>query len=227
MLLRRSSSTPIPSATGANSGTEKERIRNRSGNTKNSIIAYSIVLLFLSTAIFSSTSPFNGISSEYEYDDELLSAPAGDISCAVSYATNFGGNGNDYFNAVTATLDGGFIAVGYSTTALFGDGDWTGVTGKGGEDAIIVKYDASGNVQWRKNFGGSGNDWFYSVTATPDGGFVAVGNSYIAPSGNGDWTGVIGKGNDAIIVKFDAYGDVVWKKNFGGSGNLDFDSLIC
>ena len=211
---------------GANSGTERERIRGRSGNTKNSIFAYSIVFIFLSTAIFGSISPFNGTSSEYDNDDELLSAPAGDISCAVSYATNFGGSAIDWFYGVTATSDGGFVAVGYSAVASFNNGDWTGVTGNGSDDAIIVKYDAFGIVQWRKNFGGSGTDQFDDVTVTLDGGFVAVGYSNSSSFGNGDWTGVTGKGGtDAIIVKYDALGNVVWKKNFGGSSSDYFTGV--
>jgi len=44
-----------------------------------------------------------------------------------------------------------------------------------GQDAIIVKYDGGGEVEWIKNFGGPNSDGFYSVTSTFDGGYVAVG----------------------------------------------------
>jgi uncharacterized protein YuzE len=109
------------------------------------------------------------------------------------------------------------VAVGYATT--FGNGDWAGVVGKGGVDAIIVKYDNNGNVVWRKNFGGNAEDRYNSVTAVSD-GIVAVGYSNSSSFGNGDWAGVAGKGgsSNAIIVKYDHNGNVVWKKNFGGSG---------
>ena len=157
----------------------------------------------------------------------LTSSSAADVSADKSapnavWAKNFGGNDEDCFSSVIAT-DDGFIAVGYSETKSLGNGDWTGVAGKGGEDAIIVKYDLNGNVVWKKNFGGSDDDWFTGVVDAGD-GYVAVGASTSGSFGNGDWAGVAEKGTppfkiygDAIIVKFDLNGKVVWKKTFGGS----------
>ncbi|MCL2041216.1 MAG: fibrobacter succinogenes major paralogous domain-containing protein [Bacteroidales bacterium] len=135
----------------------------------------------------------------------------------VVWKKNFGSGGNDYYQAV-ATVSDGIVAVGYSTAGSFGTGDWMGISGKGSSDAIIVKYDHSGDVVWKKNFGGSGSDLYWAVTAVAD-GIAAVGYSQASSFGTGDWTGVTGKGgDDAIIVKYDNDGDVMWKKNFGGSG---------
>ena len=133
----------------------------------------------------------------------------------------FGGAGSDFPGSVAAT-DDGFIVVGSSDSRSFGNGDWTGVEGKGDWDAIIVKFDKIGNIIWKKNFGGSGDDSFDSVAVAGD-GFVAVGSSDSSSFGSGDWTGVGGKGDrDAIIVKFDTNGNVVWKKNFGGGASNSF-----
>jgi uncharacterized protein (TIGR02145 family) len=53
---------------------------------------------------------------------------------------------------------------------------------------------------------------------------VAVGYSFAF--GTGDWAGITGKGeSDAIIVKYDNAGNVVWKKNFGGSSADSFDAV--
>ena len=137
----------------------------------------------------------------------------------VTWKKNFGGNGADYYFS-TAPVENGIIAVGYSYSLSFNNGDWEGIIGKGGIDAIIVKYDNAGNIIWKKNFGGSGTDYFYSV-APVENGIIAVGSS--DTFGNGDWEGVQGKGGmtDCIIVKFDLNGNVVWKKNFGGNGITD------
>jgi hypothetical protein len=137
----------------------------------------------------------------------------------VVWKKNFGGSDQDGYNSVTTVSDG-IIAVGYSYKGSFGNGDWGEVTGKGGDDAIIVKYDNEGNVVWKKNFGGNEYDRYSSVTTVSD-GIIAVGCSYPGSFGNGDWGGVTGKGSsDAIIVKYDNTGNVVWKKNFGGN-NID------
>ena len=126
----------------------------------------------------------------------------------------FGGSGNDHFNSVTAVFDG-VVATGYSSESSFGAGDWEGVTGKGGNDAIIVKYDNNGIMVWKNHFGGSDHDKFLGVTTISD-GVVAVGYSYERSFGNGDWTGTNKKGmEDAIIVKYYNNGNLAWKKNFG------------
>ncbi|MCL2649609.1 MAG: T9SS type A sorting domain-containing protein [Candidatus Azobacteroides sp.] len=133
----------------------------------------------------------------------------------IVWKKNFGGSGSDSYYSVIAVSDG-IIAVGASQNSSFGNGDLIDFTGKGGYDAIIVKYDNSDNIVWKKNFGGSDADYFYGLTSVSD-GIIAVGQSYSGSFGNGDWTGVTGKGeSDATIVKFDNAGNVVWKKNFGG-----------
>ena len=72
-------------------------------------------------------------------------------------------------------------------------------------------------IEWKNNFGGSGDDIFNSATALPD-GFVAVGASQENSFGNGDWSGFTGRGGrgndlDAIIVKYDtvvmSYGEPI------------------
>ena len=161
------------------------------------------------------TGDWTGIEGKGETDAIIVKYDHGEGN--VLWKKNFGGSGYDYFWSVTALPDG-YIAVGESPAGSFGNGDWTGVTGKGERDAIIVKYDYEGYLMWEKNFGGSSTDIYYAVTAVSD-GFVAVGGSLEGSFDTGDWTGVTGKGGfDAIIVKYDNDGNVVWKKNFGGSG---------
>ena len=130
---------------------------------------------------------------------------------------NFGGNNEDAFNSVTETSDGGFIAVGYSNSTNIAD-----ITNKGYEDAIVVKYDKTGNQEWVKSFGGDDKDEFNSVINTSDGGFAVVG---VTHSFNID--GISNKGlSEAIIVKYNSSGNQEWVKGFGGSGIDIFNSVV-
>ena len=137
----------------------------------------------------------------------------------------FGGDASEKFLSVAAA-DDGLIAVGFSEEKSFDGDDWEGVTGKGKDDAIIVKYDHSGNRIWQKHFGGRGDDCFNSVAVVSD-GYIVAGDSSFESFNTGDWAGVNGNGNtDAIIVKYDFSGNVVWKKNFGGATSDGFNAVI-
>ena len=158
----------------------------------------------------------------------LAVVPAAAVSEAwaddVVFEKRFGGNSTDFFKSV-AEVPGGVVAVGWADEGSFGDGDWEGFRGNGGKDAIVVMYDDDGNLLWKRNFGGQGDDMFHSVAAVP-GGIVAVGASESKSFGTGDWRGVTGKGGaDAIAVKFDDAGNAVWRRSFGGAGADVFHSV--
>jgi hypothetical protein len=52
-------------------------------------------------------------------------------------------------------------------------------------DAWLVKTDANGNMQWNKTYGGTNDDYAFSVVQTGDGGYVLAGctDSF----GSGGW----------------------------------------
>jgi hypothetical protein len=90
----------------------------------------------------------------------------------IEFLENFGGLNDDYAIEVVQTYDRGFVTVGYSnsSSAYFNN--------QGGYDGIIIKYSQDGNILWADSFGGSGNDYFFSVTETSDNGLVAVGYTF-------------------------------------------------
>ena len=126
---------------------------------------------------------------------------------------SWGGNYEDYLNNVIETEDGSII--------LFGDSNSTDIEGlpnKGRNDAVIVKYDKDGNMLWQKSWGGNNSDYFGNAIETEDGNFILVGNSYST-----DIEGLPNKGNqDAIILKYDKDGNMLWQKSWGGN---DWDNL--
>jgi len=91
----------------------------------------------------------------------------------------------------------------------------------GGLDAFVCKYDASGNYQWGKSWGGSGDDAIGGITM--DG----LGNAYVGgcfadtvnfnPSGT-DLHKSRG-GEDISLSKFTPDGTCQWARTFGGDAN--------
>ncbi|MBQ7541999.1 MAG: hypothetical protein IJT44_06890 [Clostridia bacterium] len=106
--------------------------------------------------------------------------------------------------------DGGIVAVGVT------DARSLGVVKDDASDGILVKYDKNGAQQWLKRFGGTQEDIFASVCATPDGGFVAGGRTI---SSDGDMQGAAPELIKAILVKFNADGEVEWVRRFNSGSN--------
>lgn len=134
----------------------------------------------------------------------------------ILWAKSLGTAVEEQFYTVTATTDGGAIAVGFSAAA--NGGIWGN---NGGYDAIIVKFAADGTIEWSHNEGGSGDDRYKSIAATADNGYIAFGVSY---SANGALWNNIGSG-DSILVKYSSDGTRQWSKNVG-SANLDEASCV-
>jgi len=123
-----------------------------------------------------------------------------DSSGNLAWNQTFGGSYGDHGCSVQQTSDGGYIIVGY--TYLYDE--------VGYSDVWLIKTDSSGNMAWNKTFGGSSDDWGYSVEQTSDGGYIVAGctKSYGAGS------------SDVWLIKTDSSGNMTWNKTFGGS-NID------
>lgn len=89
-------------------------------------------------------------------------------------------------------------------------------------DAVLIKYSAAGKQEWIKIVGGSKNEYFNSVAATPDGGFIAGGK---VESSDGDFEGLRADAIKAVLIKYDASGAVLWKRAITGSMHSDFEGI--
>jgi hypothetical protein len=67
-----------------------------------------------------------------------------------------------------------------------------------GQDFILIKTDANGNMQWNKSFGGTKVENCYSLLQASDGGYVLTGNTNSTGAG----------GDDIWLVKTDDFGVV-------------------
>jgi hypothetical protein len=144
----------------------------------------------------------------------------------VLWIRNFGGSGEDIFNAVCETSDG-YVAVGYSAANSFQTGDWANKSGYGGTDAIIVKFDRNGNVISKERFGGSGDDKFMAVR--PDGEYcIAVGQAGDGSCGTGNLAAETARGrSEALIVRYGCEQlNAIDSEIVGGSGEDIFNDIL-
>ncbi len=132
----------------------------------------------------------------------------------ISTSKCLGGNGDDIANAIEATSDGGYIIAGYTTTSANGD---IVQTNHGGKDFWVVKLNASGNVQWEKNYGGSLDDVAYDIHEISNGEWIVAGSSC---SSDGDVDGHLGENtiSDIWIIRINNAGNILWKKSMGTTG---------
>ena len=115
---------------------------------------------------------------------------------AKEWRKNYGGTDDDKGRDIIRTSDGGY--------AIIGDTDsYT----NGFDDFLVYRLDASGTKLWRKNYGGTGEDYGYSIQQTGDGGFILGGFTETYTHGD----------NDFLLYKVNAAGTKQWRKNFGGS----------
>jgi len=126
----------------------------------------------------------------------------------IQWQNSLGGTGDDYAFSIQQTNNSGYIVSGCS---ISNDGDVTG--SHGNNDYWVVKLDLSGNIQWQKSLGGTGDDNAFSIQQTNDGSYIVAGNS---SSNDGDVTGNHGY-PDYWVVKLDSSGNLQWQKSLGGS----------
>ena len=106
-----------------------------------------------------------------------------DTNGSLVWSKTYGGASSDYGHSVIQTLDSGYIISGYTLSS--------GMAAQ----VYLVKLDSGGNLLWSKTYGGSGNDFGWSVEQTMDSGFVITGN-----------TDSFGRGNrDVYLIKTDRF----------------------
>ncbi len=103
------------------------------------------------------------------------------------------------FNSVIQTADGGFALVGHTNDRAF----W------------LVRTDEEGEELWSQTFSDEPVDYCHSGIQTADGGFALAGS--IKPD-----EGIV----DALLVKMDEEGELLWSHIYGDGGWDEFQSVI-
>ncbi|MBU2626520.1 MAG: fibronectin type III domain-containing protein [candidate division Zixibacteria bacterium] len=118
-------------------------------------------------------------------------------SVIITWERTYGGPYQELLaeGGVVVAPDGGYVMAGQTSSY-----------GSGGSDVYLVKVDEYGDIVWQTAYGGSRGDDAWDVAVTADGGYITAGTTGY----NADFL------LDALIVKFDANGQVVWGRSYKG-----------
>ncbi|MCX7955270.1 MAG: gliding motility-associated C-terminal domain-containing protein [Bacteroidales bacterium] len=135
-----------------------------------------------------------------------------DASGNVSWSKTYYISGASYhfLNNIKQTSDGGYIAVGY---LKYSTNDST--------DAFIVKITNNGSLTWGARWNNqtvNSDDAFLDVAEDVGSGYIAVGYTSQVFGSDTTW--------DALIVKFNTNGGVVWSNVLGSDNNDEQASVI-
>ena len=104
--------------------------------------------------------------------------------------------GGSYASCIKSTFDGGYVLCGGSVY--------------NGNDALVIKLDSAGTIEWAKTYGGSGGDGATYIEQTLDSGYM-VSAVY-----------TIGINSLSWLLRLDINGDTLWTKTLSlGSGSTN------
>ena len=159
--------------------------------------------------ITGTTNSNNGDVSGYHGSTDIWVVKL-DNTGIVEWQKCLGGSAPDYSNSIFQTTDGGFVMAGYTQST---NGDVTEFNGM--VDAWVVRLDELGNFEWQRCLGGTSADFVLSCQEIDDYEVIVAGSTY---SNDNDVAGNHGA-QDTWVIKLDFFGNIIWQKCFGGSGN--------
>jgi hypothetical protein len=182
----------------------KKKDQTRRRHSRNYLDKKNLGLLEIILILTSILIPFNiKFMSNYQANPDSLdnrvskTAPLASSMDGQIWNKTWGGTGNDY---------------DMSSETIWGDGTYlytTGYTesfGAGGSDLVLIKWDINGTQIWYKTWGGTDDDFGYSIWG--DG-------TYLYTTGSAFYYGP--DTSDLIIIKWDTNGNQIWNKTWGGS----------
>ncbi len=143
-----------------------------------------------------------GVSSEFaEHGSWDASLVKFDTSGTEIWRGAYGGRSGDSFSRVIATSNGGYLAVGETTSF-------------GGLKGYVVKVDSVGNEEWsRACYSNDEEHTLRAAVEVPDGGYLVGGNGNI----NGDI--------NFFCARLTADGDTLWTRKWGSARRNGHDDI--
>lgn len=157
----------------------------------------------------------NKWGGEYDYWVVKL-----DSSRNIQWQRDFGGTSCfAKLRSIELTTDGGYVVGGETNCGTSGNKT---EANKGEVDYWIIKLNASGQTEWKRDIGGNESEFLSSAQQTADGGYIVAGRS---------WSGVSGDkteysyGLDYWVVKLDIAGNIQWQNTISAEQTDDLESI--
>lgn len=144
------------------------------------------------SGVYGNAYVMTGYTSSYSNTGEqeiflLVTSPGGAPALFKTYGPGVG-------HCIRMTTDGGYIIAGERPGGIGGS-----------IDALLLKLDVNGNVQWARVYGGTDYENARSVHQTTDGGYVLTGTTSSFGSGS----------QEVFVVRTNAVGTMLWSRAFG------------
>jgi len=117
----------------------------------------------------------------------------------------YGGADYDFAYSMVLTSDDGYVLAGCTESY-----------GAGNRDVWLIKTDSAGSMEWNQTYGGTNDDYGYSVVQTSDGGYAVAGTTLSFGAGE----------IDVWMVKTDSAGNAMWNQTYGGMQIDEAFSLV-
>jgi uncharacterized delta-60 repeat protein len=140
------------------------------------------------------------IQTAPSYQQEAVVAKFASSDGSITWQRKLDGTGNDNYNDVKVDSSDNVYAIGYSASS----------GGAGNNDFLIVKYNSSGTIQWKKVLGGTGTDVAWGIEVDSSANVYTIG--YSSSSG-------VAGGFDYVLAKYDSSGTFQFDKALGGLSN--------
>ncbi|MCK5020640.1 MAG: right-handed parallel beta-helix repeat-containing protein, partial [Candidatus Peribacteraceae bacterium] len=148
--------------------------------------------------------PYNITGNASANDNYPLMSP--DMNQYTFWAKSLGTSNLEDIRETLQTSDGGYIVAGFAYAA-----------GAGNNDACVVKFNATSDVEWQKAYGGFGDDRAMTIQQTDDDGDGEKDDGYIIAG----YSFSFGNYCEYWIFKLDCNGSLSWSKSFGSATNWD------
>lgn len=117
----------------------------------------------------------------------------------------YGGNSFEDARCIVPSSLGGYILAGT-----------TGSQQESVTNAYVLKINDELDCVWYLNHGGYGVERLQDVVEDTDGNIIVVGYASVVPD----------SGYDALVMKLNADGDLIWQRNIGGEGWQFIDEIV-